>query len=105
VDGIPVESLFFDGENKTPIFSDSNKDIIPGMLYYYDDIPLFWDAWDVMDYHLETRRLPDGLEETEAVANFATGDIVGGYKWGAKFGNGSSFTRYTILRANSPMLE
>jgi hypothetical protein len=20
----------------------------------YDDIPLFWDAWDVMDYHLET---------------------------------------------------
>ncbi|XP_061176887.1 alpha-mannosidase 2C1-like [Saccostrea echinata] len=22
----------------------------------YDDIPLFWDAWDVMDYHLETRK-------------------------------------------------
>jgi alpha-mannosidase len=21
----------------------------------FDDIPLFWDAWDVMDYHLETR--------------------------------------------------
>lgn len=21
----------------------------------YDDIPLFWDAWDIMDYHLETR--------------------------------------------------
>ncbi|CAL1528910.1 unnamed protein product [Lymnaea stagnalis] len=21
----------------------------------YDDIPLYWDAWDVMDYHLETR--------------------------------------------------
>ncbi|KAK7493075.1 hypothetical protein BaRGS_00015596 [Batillaria attramentaria] len=20
----------------------------------YDDVPLFWDAWDVMDYHLET---------------------------------------------------
>lgn len=23
----------------------------------FDDIPLFWDAWDVMDYHLETRKL------------------------------------------------
>ncbi|XP_002739477.2 alpha-mannosidase 2C1-like, partial [Saccoglossus kowalevskii] len=22
----------------------------------YDDVPLFWDAWDVMDYHLETRK-------------------------------------------------
>ncbi len=21
----------------------------------FDDIPLYWDAWDVMDYHLETR--------------------------------------------------
>uniref|UniRef100_A0A0B7AQ48 Glycosyl hydrolase family 38 C-terminal domain-containing protein n=1 Tax=Arion vulgaris TaxID=1028688 RepID=A0A0B7AQ48_9EUPU len=20
----------------------------------YDDVPLYWDAWDVMDYHLET---------------------------------------------------
>lgn len=20
----------------------------------FDDIPLYWDAWDVMDYHLET---------------------------------------------------
>ena len=22
----------------------------------YDDVPLFWDAWDIMDYHQETRR-------------------------------------------------
>ncbi|KAK0052625.1 alpha-mannosidase 2C1-like isoform X1 [Biomphalaria pfeifferi] len=22
----------------------------------YDDVPLYWDAWDVMDYHLETRK-------------------------------------------------
>jgi alpha-mannosidase len=22
----------------------------------FDDIPLFWDAWDVMEYHLETRK-------------------------------------------------
>ncbi|VDM99376.1 unnamed protein product [Thelazia callipaeda] len=23
----------------------------------FDDVPLFWDAWDVMDYHLETKQL------------------------------------------------
>uniref|UniRef100_A0A8C2VKB0 Alpha-mannosidase 2C1 n=1 Tax=Chinchilla lanigera TaxID=34839 RepID=A0A8C2VKB0_CHILA len=22
----------------------------------FDDVPLYWDAWDVMDYHLETRK-------------------------------------------------
>lgn len=22
----------------------------------FDDIPLYWDAWDVMDYHLETEK-------------------------------------------------
>ncbi|ELW70646.1 Alpha-mannosidase 2C1 [Tupaia chinensis] len=24
----------------------------------FDDVPLYWDAWDVMDYHLETRLGP-----------------------------------------------
>ena len=24
-------------------------------LVIFDDVPLYWDAWDVMDYHLETR--------------------------------------------------
>lgn len=26
-------------------------------LLLFDDIPLYWDAWDCMDYHLETRSL------------------------------------------------
>ena len=33
--------------------------IVPGrhgnQFVIFDDVPLFWDAWDVMDYHLETR--------------------------------------------------
>lgn len=24
----------------------------------FDDVPLYWDAWDVMDYHLQTRCPP-----------------------------------------------
>ena len=27
------------------------------VLTIFDDVPLFWDAWDVMDYHLETRKV------------------------------------------------
>ncbi|XP_023585604.1 alpha-mannosidase 2C1 isoform X2 [Trichechus manatus latirostris] len=33
----------------------------------FDDVPLFWDAWDVMDYHLETRKLVLGQPGTLAV--------------------------------------
>lgn len=71
-------------------------------------VPLYWDAWDVMDYHLETRRIPPNLLTTQEVVNFGTGPIVGGYKWGVEFGAGeekSTFTRYTIMRADSPLLE
>lgn len=36
--------------------------VAPGKLgnqfVMFDDIPLFWDAWDVMEYHLETRFSP-----------------------------------------------
>lgn len=109
VNGKPVEALFLiDGQNKPiPAYNDyANIGISPGMIYYYDDLPEYWDAWDVMDYHLESRRDLDNLEITQEPENFAEGPIVAGYKWGGTFGaNRSSFTRYTIMRADSPMIE
>ena len=30
--------------------------LLGNTLTVYDDEPLYWDAWDVMDYHLETPR-------------------------------------------------
>lgn len=41
----------------------------------FDDVPLYWDAWDVMDYHLETRCEwvgavhPWGTEGTQAAGH------------------------------------
>lgn len=40
--------------------TDSPKEFIKekchaNQFVLFDDVPLFWDAWDVMDYHLETR--------------------------------------------------
>ncbi len=32
----------------------------------FDDVPLFWDAWDVMEYHLETRK-PLGSQEKASI--------------------------------------
>lgn len=47
-----VVKMFVAGVNRNAISVDypANQYII------HDDIPLYWDAWDVMDYHLETRK-------------------------------------------------
>ena len=41
--------------------SENRNALIDGQLgnefVIYDDIPLYWDAWDVMDYHLETEKV------------------------------------------------
>ncbi|RXG58013.1 Alpha-mannosidase [Armadillidium vulgare] len=31
----------------------------------YDDVPLFWDAWDIMDYHTETRIVLNSKENAK----------------------------------------
>ena len=35
------------------VISDGNG--MGNQFVLFDDVPLFWDAWDVMEYHLETR--------------------------------------------------
>ncbi|XP_078189852.1 alpha-mannosidase 2C1 isoform X4 [Callithrix jacchus] len=45
----------------------------------FDDVPLYWDAWDVMDYHLETRKPVLGQPGTLAVG------IEGGLRGSAWF--------------------
>lgn len=41
----------------------------------FDDIPLFWDAWDVMDYHLETRTAVNGLSNPADIIIEETGPL------------------------------
>ena len=36
-------------------------------LVMYDDVPLFWDAWDCMDYHLEARVTAKTLLDSKIV--------------------------------------
>lgn len=39
------------------IFSAVGEGGAANQFVIFDDVPLFWDAWDVMDYHLETRQI------------------------------------------------
>ncbi|ODM94992.1 Alpha-mannosidase 2C1 [Orchesella cincta] len=75
--GRPYEKLFLNGK---AVYNDYlGKNVQPAMFYIYDDVPMFWDAWDIADYHLESRRDPDWTNES-AMTQVSTGPIVGCYK-------------------------
>ncbi|CAG7721951.1 unnamed protein product [Allacma fusca] len=105
--GIPYEELYFTGPSgiERKVFGDRlNTGIRGGQFYFYDDVPLYWDAWDVMDYHLETQRLPEYTQTSPFADLTGAGRIVGVSKFTGSF-SGSKIERYTIIRADSPMVE
>ena len=52
-----VESLRVAGESQD-VFKREGTHMGQGnQLVLFDDVPLYWDAWDTMDYHLETGRV------------------------------------------------
>uniref|UniRef100_A0A8C3V7X5 alpha-mannosidase n=1 Tax=Catharus ustulatus TaxID=91951 RepID=A0A8C3V7X5_CATUS len=69
----------------------------------FDDVPLYWDAWDVMDYHLETRKpvttMLKPLEVTLA------GGLRGSVRFSLKVGKSSTLTQEIILDAMCPYLR
>ncbi|GAB0193978.1 alpha-mannosidase 2C1 [Grus japonensis] len=87
---------------------DSERESIPDGCYanqfaLFDDIPLYWDAWDVMDYHLETRKpvitLLRPLEITLA------GGLRGSASFSLQVGESSTVTQEIILDATCPYLR
>jgi alpha-mannosidase len=76
----------------------------------YDDVPLYWDAWDCMDYHLETKRtLVDaamneaGERSTAAITN--SGPRVAEVVFALRIGDESSLRQTIRLKADCPYLE
>jgi len=105
--GRPYEEIYYTGASgiERKVFNDRlNTGIRGGQFYIYNDVPLYWDAWDVMDYHLETRRDLD-YSASSQFQNIASGPIVGVSKFTGTFGNGSTLEKYTIMRADTAMIE
>ncbi|KAM7103654.1 alpha-mannosidase 2C1 [Ciconia maguari] len=87
---------------------DSERESVPDGCYanqfaLFDDVPLYWDAWDVMDYHLETRKpvtmLLKPLEITLA------GGLRGSASFSLQIGKSSTLTQEIILDAMCPYLR
>ncbi len=74
----------------------------------YDDVPLFWDAWDVDSFHLHTRREVGPATEVRVLRR---GDDTGGLRasvrveWAAIGEAGSTLAQTITLDATSRVLE
>ncbi|XP_071833479.1 alpha-mannosidase 2C1-like isoform X2 [Apostichopus japonicus] len=51
-----IRSLIHKKSGLDAFLDDTKKGFHGNQFLLYDDIPMFWDAWDIMDYHLETRQ-------------------------------------------------
>ncbi|NXP52211.1 MA2C1 mannosidase, partial [Heliornis fulica] len=87
---------------------DSERESIPdgccaNQFAIFDDVPLYWDAWDVMDYHLQTRKpvvmLLRPLEIT------LSGGLRGSVTFSLQVGASSTITQEIILDAACPYLR
>ncbi|XP_025066348.1 alpha-mannosidase 2C1 isoform X3 [Alligator sinensis] len=89
--------LVSSGRESVPEGSCANQFVI------FDDIPLYWDAWDVMDYHLETRKpvktLVKPLEITLA------GGLRGSVRFSLQISEKSIITQEVILDSMCPYLR
>ncbi|KAM4618384.1 alpha-mannosidase 2C1 [Polymixia lowei] len=69
----------------------------------FDDVPLYWDAWDVMDYHLQTRK--PVLEVVEPVRVVASGGLRGSVSFKLRISDKSTITQEIVLDAMCPYIK
>uniref|UniRef100_A0A4W4DUQ1 alpha-mannosidase n=1 Tax=Electrophorus electricus TaxID=8005 RepID=A0A4W4DUQ1_ELEEL len=69
----------------------------------FDDVPLYWDAWDVMDYHLQTRK--PVVDVIKPVQVLSSGGLRGSVTFSLRISAKSSITQEVILDANCPYIK
>ncbi|KAK0148878.1 Alpha-mannosidase 2C1 [Merluccius polli] len=69
----------------------------------FDDVPLYWDAWDVMDYHLQTRK--PVLEVVAPVQVVASGGLRGSIAFTLRISDKSTVTQEIVLDAMCPYIK
>ncbi|TSM52283.1 Alpha-mannosidase 2C1 [Bagarius yarrelli] len=69
----------------------------------FDDIPLYWDAWDVMDYHLQTRK--PVLDVAQPPEVLLSGGLRGSVTFSLCISGKSSITQEVILDADCPYIK
>uniref|UniRef100_A0A665W9M1 Alpha-mannosidase 2C1 n=1 Tax=Echeneis naucrates TaxID=173247 RepID=A0A665W9M1_ECHNA len=69
----------------------------------FTDVPLYWDAWDVMDYHLQTRK--PVLEVVQPVHVVSSGGLRGSVSFTLRISDKSVITQDIIMDAMCPYIK
>uniref|UniRef100_A0A4W6DHV0 Alpha-mannosidase 2C1 n=1 Tax=Lates calcarifer TaxID=8187 RepID=A0A4W6DHV0_LATCA len=69
----------------------------------FDDVPLYWDAWDVMDYHLQTRK--PVLEVVQPAHVVSSGGLRGSVDFTLRISDKSTVTQEIIMDAMCPYIK
>uniref|UniRef100_A0A3P9KBR0 Alpha-mannosidase n=1 Tax=Oryzias latipes TaxID=8090 RepID=A0A3P9KBR0_ORYLA len=67
----------------------------------FDDVPLYWDAWDVMDYHLQTRK----HVVIQPVHVVSSGGLRGSVSFTLRISDKSTIVQEIVMDAMSPYLK
>ncbi|XP_004070042.1 alpha-mannosidase 2C1 [Oryzias latipes] len=69
----------------------------------FDDVPLYWDAWDVMDYHLQTRKPVE--EVIQPVHVVSSGGLRASVSFTLRISDKSTIVQEIVMDAMSPYLK
>uniref|UniRef100_A0A3B3BHW4 Glycosyl hydrolase family 38 C-terminal domain-containing protein n=1 Tax=Oryzias melastigma TaxID=30732 RepID=A0A3B3BHW4_ORYME len=69
----------------------------------FDDVPLYWDAWDVMDYHLQTRK--PVVEVIQPVHVVSSGGVRGSVGFTLRISDKSTIVQEIVMDAMCPYLK
>ncbi|VDM46288.1 unnamed protein product [Toxocara canis] len=67
----------------------------------FDDVPLYWDAWDVMDYHMETRKPLTKASSANVVEN---SPLYARIRFEIRIGKESAIVQFVSLRTDLPYI-
>ncbi|XP_044049172.1 alpha-mannosidase 2C1 isoform X2 [Siniperca chuatsi] len=69
----------------------------------FDDVPLYWDAWDVMDYHLQTRK--PVLEVVQPIRVVSSDELRGIISFTLRISDKSTITQEIVMDAMCPYIK
>lgn len=102
-----VVSLLVAGDDRDVFLKADGTQLLGNQLVLYDDEPLYWDAWDVMDYHLETPKIINAEGSGFAVTPVAaveSGPLVAKLRWSVEISPISTLSQEIELSNESPFL-
>uniref|UniRef100_A0A3P8UMG9 alpha-mannosidase n=1 Tax=Cynoglossus semilaevis TaxID=244447 RepID=A0A3P8UMG9_CYNSE len=97
-----------DGTLASLCLIESNREAISdnvqgNQFVMFHDVPLYWDAWDVMDYHLQTRKPVLNVENPIHVVS--SGGLRGVLSFSLRISEQSTITQKIVMDANCPYIK